>query len=97
MPIVGLSSLWRHVLTSGPGDRAAGEGFFIQPTIITDLPPKARVSQEEIFGPVLAVIKSKNFEHALEIANDTEFGLTGAIYSRSRDKIDRAIRDFQPL
>jgi 1-pyrroline-5-carboxylate dehydrogenase len=66
------------------GERAPGEGYFIQPTVFA----------EEIFGPVLAVIKARGFDHALEIANDTEFGLTGAIYTKSRDKIDRAIREF---
>ena len=76
------------------GERAPGEGYFLQPTVFADIPPKSKLEQEEIFGPVLAVIKSKNYDHALEIANDTEFGLTGAVYSASRDKIDRAIRDF---
>jgi 1-pyrroline-5-carboxylate dehydrogenase len=56
--------------------------------------PKSKLEQEEIFGPVLAVIKSHGFEHALEIANDTEFGLTGAVYTKSPDKIERAKRDF---
>jgi 1-pyrroline-5-carboxylate dehydrogenase len=59
-----------------------------------DIPAKSKLEQEEIFGPVLAVIKSRGFDDALEIANDTEFGLTGAVYTKSRDKIDRAIRDF---
>jgi len=76
------------------GARATGEGYFIQPTVIADIQPKSKLEQEEIFGPVLAVIKSKNFEHALEIANDTEFGLTGAAYTTSADKIERVKRDF---
>jgi 1-pyrroline-5-carboxylate dehydrogenase len=83
-----------RLLTGGSRDTNAGEGYFIRPTVIADVKPKARIEQEEIFGPVLAVIKSRNFEHALEIANDTEFGLTGAVYTSSQDKIDRAIRDF---
>ncbi|MDP9148203.1 MAG: aldehyde dehydrogenase family protein, partial [Acidobacteriota bacterium] len=83
-----------RLITGGGRAENAGEGYFLKPTVIADIKPKSKLEQEEIFGPVLAVIKSKNFEHALEIANDTEFGLTGAIYSRSRDKIDRAIRDF---
>ena len=77
------------------GERAEGEGYFIKPTVIADIAPKSKLEQEEIFGPVLAVIKARGFDHALEIANDTEFGLTGAVYTSSRDKIDRAIRDFQ--
>jgi 1-pyrroline-5-carboxylate dehydrogenase len=76
------------------GERASGEGYFIQPTVIADIAPKSKLEQEEIFGPVLAVIKAHGFDHALEIANDTEFGLTGAVYTGSRDKVDRAIRDF---
>jgi len=83
-----------RVITGGARDPKAGEGFFVQPTVIADIRPKSKLEQEEIFGPVLAVIKSKNFDHALEIANDTEFGLTGAVYTNSREKIDRAIRDF---
>ena len=78
------------------GERAAdhGDGYYIQPTVIADVAPNARISQEEIFGPVLAVIKAKNFEESLAIANNTEYGLTGAIYTSSRAKSDRAKRDF---
>jgi 1-pyrroline-5-carboxylate dehydrogenase len=76
------------------GERAPGEGYFIKPTVIADIPPKSKLEQEEIFGPVLAVIKSRGFDHALEIANDTEFGLTGAVYTKSRDKINHAIQEF---
>jgi len=76
------------------GERAPGEGYFIQPTVIADIQPKSKLEQEEIFGPVLAVIKARGFDHALEIANDTEFGLTGAVYTSSRDKMDRAMQDF---
>jgi 1-pyrroline-5-carboxylate dehydrogenase len=76
------------------GVRAPGEGYFVQPTVIADIKPKSKLEQEEIFGPVLAVIKSKNFDHALEIANDTEFGLTGAVYTKSKEKIERAKREF---
>jgi len=76
------------------GGRAPGEGYFIQPTVIADIKPKSKLEQEEIFGPVLAVIKSKNYDHALEIANDTEFGLTGAVYTKSKEKIERAKREF---
>src|ERR1700678_3262079 len=83
-----------RLLTGGSRVTAAGEGYFIQPTVFADIPAKSKLEQEEIFGPVLAVIKARGFDHALEIANDTEFGLTGAIYTTSRDKIDRAKRDF---
>jgi 1-pyrroline-5-carboxylate dehydrogenase len=83
-----------RLITGGARDPNAGEGYFIKPTIIADIPPKSTLEQEEIFGPVLVVIKSRNFDHALEIANDTEFGLTGAVYSGSREKLDRAVREF---
>ncbi len=71
-----------------------GDGYYIAPTIFADVPPNARIAQEEIFGPVLAVIQARGFEDALNIANNTEYGLTGAIYSTSADKIERAKRDF---
>jgi 1-pyrroline-5-carboxylate dehydrogenase len=83
-----------RLITGGARDTKAGDGFFVQPTVIADIPPKSKLEQEEIFGPVLAVIKAKNFDHALEIANDTEFGLTGAVYTKSREKINRAMQDF---
>jgi 1-pyrroline-5-carboxylate dehydrogenase len=83
-----------RVITGGEPAREAGEGYFLKPTVIADIPPKSKLEQEEIFGPVLVVIKARNFDHALEIANDTEFGLTGGVYTKSRDKIDRAVRDF---
>jgi 1-pyrroline-5-carboxylate dehydrogenase len=76
------------------GGRAPGDGYFIQPTIIADVDPKARISQEEIFGPVLAIIKAKNFDDALAIANNTEFGLTGAVYSRNKEKLEQAEEQF---
>ena len=77
------------------GGGPAGEGgFYIQPTIIADVDPKARIAQEEIFGPVLAVIKARDFDHALQIANDTEYGLTGAVYSDNREKLEKAKRVF---
>lgn len=83
-----------RLITGGEPARQAGEGYFIRPTIIADIAPKSKLEQEEIFGPLLAIIKARNFDHALEIANDTEFGLTGAVYTKSRDKIQRAYRDF---
>ena len=77
------------------GQRVAGQdGFFLEPTVFANIPAKSKLEQEEIFGPVLAVIKARNFEHALEIANDTEFGLTGAVYTNSREKIRRAMDEF---
>jgi 1-pyrroline-5-carboxylate dehydrogenase len=83
-----------RLVTGGAPEKNAGDGYFIQPTIIADIKPKSRLEQEEIFGPVLAVIKSRDFKHALEIANDTEFGLTGAVYTSSREKIEVATHEF---
>jgi 1-pyrroline-5-carboxylate dehydrogenase len=76
------------------GGKAEGNGFFIQPTVIADVEPMARISQEEIFGPVLAVVKANDFDHALEIANNTEFGLTGGVFSNNREHLAKARRDF---
>jgi len=83
-----------RLITGGEAAQSAGEGYFIQPTVIADIAPRSRLEQEEVFGPLLAVIKAKDFEDALAIANDTEFGLTGAVYTSSRDKIDAAVREF---
>jgi len=79
------------VAGGGPAD---GPGWFIQPTVFVNVKPTARISQEEIFGPVLAVTKAKNFDDALRIANDTEYGLTGAVYSRNTEKLRRAADEF---
>jgi 1-pyrroline-5-carboxylate dehydrogenase len=76
------------------GHRATGDGYFIEPTVIADISPEARIFQEEIFGPVLAVTKAKDFDEALHMANDTEFGLTGAVYSQNPKKIERAAEEF---
>lgn len=69
-------------------------GYYVQPTIFHEVAPNARLSQDEIFGPVLAVIKSKDYDDALKIANNTIYGLTGAVYSKNREKLDRAKREF---
>ena len=76
------------------GGAAPGNGHFLQPTIIADVEPAARIFQEEIFGPVLAVSKSNNFEHGLELANDSEYGLTGAVFTRNREHIQKARERF---
>jgi 1-pyrroline-5-carboxylate dehydrogenase len=76
------------------GSGPAGEGYFLRPTVIADVQPEATIAQEEIFGPVLAVIRAKDFGEALRIANNTEFGLTGAVYTRDRKKRARAAEEF---
>ncbi|SHH38243.1 L-glutamate gamma-semialdehyde dehydrogenase [Thermosipho atlanticus] len=69
-------------------------GYFIEPTIFKDVAWNARIAQEEIFGPVLAIIKAKDFDDALRIANSTEYGLTGSLYSSSRKRIEKAKEEF---
>ena len=69
-------------------------GYFIEPTIIKDVKPTDTIAQEEIFAPVLAVIKSKDYDDALNIANGTMFGLTGAVYTKNKKKLQRAYDDF---
>jgi 1-pyrroline-5-carboxylate dehydrogenase len=77
------------------GGGADGErGFYIEPTVIADVKPGATIEQEEIFGPVLAVIRAQDFDDALRIANDTQYGLTGALYSADEAKLERARREF---
>jgi RHH-type proline utilization regulon transcriptional repressor/proline dehydrogenase/delta 1-pyrroline-5-carboxylate dehydrogenase len=74
---------------------APTEGFFVSPTIFGDVPASHAIAQEEIFGPVLAVMRAKNFEEALDIANGTAYALTGGIFSRSPERIAQAQRDFR--
>ena len=80
------------LLFGGNGDNS--NGFYVEPTIIDDVQPQSTIEQEEIFAPVLAVIKAKDFDHALEIANDTPYGLTGAVYSTSQGNLEKAKREF---
>jgi len=83
------------------GDRVLGEdpgdpqnGYFISPTIFA-VEPGARVAREEIFGPVLSVIKARDFDDALKLANDSPYGLTGGVYSKNRDHLERARQEFK--
>lgn len=76
------------------GEKAGGDGYFIKPTIFKNIQPGSRLDQEEVFGPVLAAIKAGSFDAAIEIANSTEYGLTGAVYTRDRYKIEKAKREF---
>ncbi len=81
-----------RIAAGGTGDDS--KGFFIQPTIVADVTPESRVMQEEVFGPFVAFTKAKNFDHALEIANNTEYGLTGAVLSGSRENLEKARQEF---
>jgi len=81
-----------RLLTGGTAQD--GDGYFIRPTVIADVEPSAKIFQEEIFGPVLAVSKAKDFEQALEMANDSQYGLTGAVYSNNPEHIRQARERF---
>ncbi|UVI31582.1 L-glutamate gamma-semialdehyde dehydrogenase [Paenibacillus spongiae] len=81
----------RIVTGGGKGDP---RGYFIEPTVIADVSPEARIAQEEIFGPVVAFLKASTFEEAIEYANNTEYGLTGAVFSRNRMHLELARERF---
>jgi 1-pyrroline-5-carboxylate dehydrogenase len=83
-----------RVLNGGAAIETEAGGYYVAPTVIADVAPTARIALEEIFGPVLAVIKSRGFDDALAIANNTEYGLTGALYSNSSEKLNRAREEF---
>ena len=80
------------LLVGGTGD--ASKGWFIQPTVFADVDPKARIMQEEIFGPVVALTSAKDFDEAIDIANNTEYGLTGAVITNNREHLEQARDDF---
>lgn len=92
MKYVAIGKEEGRILAGGEGDNS--KGFFVQPTIVADVDPEARLMKEEIFGPVVAFAKAKDYNHALEIANNTEYGLTGAVITNNRDKIEQAREDF---
>ncbi|MCE7794128.1 L-glutamate gamma-semialdehyde dehydrogenase [Salipaludibacillus sp. CUR1] len=81
-----------RLMAGGEGD--SSEGYFIQPTVFADVDPEARIMQEEIFGPVVAFSKAKDFDEMIDIANNTEYGLTGAVISNNRDHLEQARQDF---
>jgi len=76
--------------TTGPDG-----GHYVMPTVFADVAPDSRLAQEEIFGPVVSIIKAADFDQALEIANGTMFGLTGGLISNDRERLDRAKREFE--
>jgi len=76
------------------GNKLNLPGYFLEPTVFENIKPGARLDQEEIFGPILAMLKADDFETALKIANATEYGLTGAVWSRDRNHIEKARREF---
>src|ERR1022692_1035470 len=83
-----------RLIAGGNAPATADGGYFLEPTVFADIAPNAVLAQEEIFGPVLAVIKVASFEEGMKVANNTEYGLTGAIYSSDREKLNRARQEF---
>jgi 1-pyrroline-5-carboxylate dehydrogenase len=81
-----------ELLAGGDGDDSTG--WFINPTVFGDVDPNARIMQEEIFGPVVALAKAKDFDEAIEIANNTDYGLTGAVITNNRTHQEKAREDF---
>ena len=84
-----------HAQLAIGGELGPAPGYFIQPTIFSEVAPGSKIEQEEIFGPVLSFIRARDFAQALDIVNDTEYGLTGAVYSRRRDRIAQAVEEFE--
>src|SRR5258707_6413274 len=94
MDYIELGTQEGKLLLGGRVKNTEEGGYFIEPTIFGDVPPTARIAQEEIFGPVLAMIRAKDYDDALDIANGTEFGLTGSVYSPDRARLEKARREF---
>ena len=83
-----------RLVAGGKAVETAEGGYFLEPTVFADVAPDAAIAQEEIFGPVLALIKVENFEEGLKVANNTEYGLTGALYTCDRNRLNRARSEF---
>jgi len=81
------------LLTGGSAIDLDG-GYYLQPTVFADVEPDAYIAQHEIFGPVLSVLRARDFDHAMEIFNGTPYGLTGGLFSARRDRIERARQEF---
>lgn len=81
-----------QLIAGGTGDDS--KGYFVAPTVFANLDPKARIMQEEIFGPVVGLAKAKSFDEAIEFANNTDYGLTGAVITKNRAHIEKAREDF---
>jgi aldehyde dehydrogenase (NAD+) len=99
--IMGYIDIGRHedgaTIACGGKRLSKGEhahGYFIQPTVFTDVSPDMRIAQEEIFGPVTAVIPTNSLEEAVEIANGVRYGLSSAIYTRDVNRAFRAMNEM---
>jgi 1-pyrroline-5-carboxylate dehydrogenase len=105
-PVIEPSALQKHLdyiavgkregrlLLGGEAITTPAGGYFLEPTVFADVPPAGRLAQEEVFGPILACIRARDFAAGLEIANSTEYGLTGSLYSGRRDRLEAARREF---
>ncbi|MBV8718731.1 MAG: L-glutamate gamma-semialdehyde dehydrogenase [Chloroflexi bacterium] len=82
-------------LVVGGEPNGSSDGWYIQPTVFADVPEDGRLAQEEIFGPLLSFVRARDYSHALAIANGTEYGLTGGVYSRDRRRLEKARAEFQ--
>lgn len=94
MHYIGIGREKHELLAGGNLVETDSSGYFIEPTIFGGVPGDAVIAQEEIFGPVLAMIPAENYDDMLNIANSTDYGLTGAVYSRSRERLERARREY---
>ena len=83
-----------RLVAGGTAVKTESGGYYLEPTVFADIAPDAVIAQEEIFGPVLAVIKVENFKEGLKVANNTEYGLTGAVYTDDRERLDMARQEF---
>jgi 1-pyrroline-5-carboxylate dehydrogenase len=83
-----------RLVAGGSAVETEAGGYFLQPTVFADIDPEAVIAQEEIFGPVLALIKVESYEEGLAVANNTEYGLTGAIYTADRHRLAHAAEEF---
>ncbi len=94
MEYVELGRSQGRVLVEASLPAECGQGYFVAPIVIVDIEPDAPLSQDEVLGPVLTVLRARDFDHALAIANGTKYALTGGVFSRSPEHLERARRDF---
>ena len=83
-----------RLIAGGHAPATAEGGYFLEPTVFADVAPDAVLAQEEVFGPVLALIRVGSFAEGLQVANNTEYGLTGSLYTTDRAKMEHARREF---
>jgi 1-pyrroline-5-carboxylate dehydrogenase len=83
-----------RLVAGGNAIETEDAGYYVGPTVFADVLSSARIAQEEIFGPVLAILKADSFDQALKIANDTEYGLTGAVFTEDRERLNIAKHRF---